>query len=88
MHSLKNIPNVTVLEQNGSVFIVTDDNYCIKAIHKPKSVIHNFDWRFVEEGDEFVPKRPEHFMLRQLVSDHLNGHKMNKRPIWKKGLSE
>lgn len=88
MHFLKKIPNATILEQKESVFIVTDDNFCIKAIHKPKRTVHNFDWRFVEEGDEFVPKRPEHFMLRLFVSTELNAVKIAKRPIWKKGLSE
>jgi len=85
MNFLKDIPNVSVLEQKGSVFLMADDGFCIKAIHKPKSVVHSFDWRFVEETADFMPKIPEHFMLRKLVSDHLNEKKMTKRPVWKKG---
>ena len=88
MRFLDNLQNVTVLEQKDSIFVMCNDNFCIKAIHKPKSVIHNFDWRFVEESDDFVPWKSEHFTLRKIVSDRLNAQKMNKRPIWKKGLAE
>lgn len=88
MSLLTQIPNATVFEKADSVFLITDDNFCIKAIYKPKSVAHTFDWRFIEETDDFVPKIPQHFMLRKLVSDHLNEKKLKKRPIWKKGATE
>ena len=71
------------MEQQNAVMLITDDNFCIKAIHKPKSASWRFDWTFKEEGSEFVPKRPEHFELRKLVSDHLNELKITKRPAWK-----
>jgi len=86
MNFLKDLPNVTVIEQKGSVFLMADDGFCVKMIHKPKSRTHTFDWQFVEETNDFVPKIPEHFALRKLVSDHLNDKKMNKRPVWKKGV--
>lgn len=88
MNFLKDIPNVSVIEQKGSVFIMASDGFCIKAIHKPKSVAHTFDWRFIEESNDFIPKKPSHFELRRIVSDHLNSKKIAKRPIWKKGAEE
>lgn len=88
MSFLRDLPGVTLIEQKDAVFLMADDNFCIKAIYKPKSVAHTFDWRFIEETDDFVPKIPQHFMLRKLVSDHLNEKKLKKRPIWKKGATE
>lgn len=71
------------MDQKNSVMLIADDNFCVKAILKPKIVSWRFDWIFVEEGSEFVPKRPEHFTLRKIVSDHLNAKKIKERPIWK-----
>ena len=88
MSFLKNLPNVTIIEQKNAVFITTDDNFCIKAIYKQKTVASGFDWKFIEEGDEFMPKTSAHFTLRKLISDRLNEKKINRRPIWKKGAEE
>jgi hypothetical protein len=67
----------------NAVMLIADDNFCIKAVHKPKVISWRFDWTFKDEASEFVPKRPEHFMLRKLVSDRLNEKKLSTRPVWK-----
>ena len=71
------------MEQKNAVMLIADDSFCIKAIQKSKSASWRFDWTFKEEGSEFVPKKPEHFELRKIVSDHLNELKIKKRPAWK-----
>lgn len=71
------------MDQKNSVMLIADDNFCVKAIFKPKKISWRFDWTFVEEGVEFVPRKSEHFTLRKIVSDHLNAKKIKERPIWK-----
>ena len=85
MSLLTSIPNATVFEKADSVFLITDDNFCIKAIYKPKPSSWGFDWRLVEENDDYVPKTLAHLTLRQQISDYLNVQKLKKRPVWKKG---
>ena len=61
--------------------LIADDNFCVKAVYKPRQTGWKFDWTFREESSDFVPKRPEHLVLRKTVSDILNEAKLKKRPV-------
>lgn len=71
------------MDQKNAVMLIADDNFCVKAIFKPKKIGWRFDWVFVDEGVEFVPRKSGHFALRKIVSDYLNAKKMKERPVWK-----
>ena len=82
MKELRNIPGITIHElKDGTLSILTDDNFLIRALHKPKKSLTTYDWQLIDIDVEAVPRRSGHFTLRKLISDKLNAKKIKIRKM-------
>lgn len=80
MKELRSIHGITIHEQkDGTLSIVTNDGFLIRAINKPKKSFSIFDWQLIDVDFEAVPRRSSHFTLRKMISDKLNAKKLKIR---------
>jgi hypothetical protein len=84
MRELRNLPGITIHESLDLVTVTCTDGYVIKAYHKNRKDPYKFDWNFDDTDYIYSPTKPEHLVLRKMLSDALNAKKIAKRPFWEK----